>query len=306
MMFTRAQVRKPKSSGHNSNQKMQSRSSHKHHNLQQQQHEWDTHYTQSPPRNGRVHDWERNRGWDKDRDRDRDRDRERERDWEYYSDRSNFSTHKSHSYELPRQHSKEKAYTPFYEHEMDHSAVGDCKDRRTRPRSITNRRGAIKQLKTHDYNGHRFVAKFFRQPTFCAFCNLFVWGFGKKGYQCITCQTAVHKKCHEKLLSKCSGSVFNSASTILLRERFKIDMPHRFKPYTFMSPTFCDHCGSLMAGFFIQGLKCEECDVNCHKKCEHLMANLCGVNQKLIVEALACVKRGNRYPKRISCKEYFI
>ncbi|KAL9880196.1 uncharacterized protein LOC119644546 isoform X1 [Glossina fuscipes] len=37
-----------------------------------------------------------------------------------------------------------------------------------------------------------------------------------------------------------------------------------------------------------------ECDVNCHKKCERLTANLCGVNQKLIVEALASVKRGAR------------
>ncbi|XP_017870060.1 PREDICTED: putative protein kinase C delta type homolog isoform X1 [Drosophila arizonae] len=233
----------------------------------------------------------------------RDRDRERDRDCDdHYNNHYHYG--KQHSFELPRQHSKEDAYTRDRDRDRDRDSgvgggiggagSGGYVDRRTRPRSITNRRGAIKHQKTHDINGHRFVAKFFRQPTFCAFCNLFLWGFGKQGYQCIICQTVVHKKCHEKLLGKCSGSVFNSASTILLRERFKIDMPHRFKPHTFMSPTFCDHCGSLMGGFFIQGLKCEECDVNCHKKCERLTANLCGVNQKLIVEALNHVKRGAR------------
>lgn len=40
-----------------------------------------------------------------------------------------------------------------------------------------------------------------------------------------------------------------------------------------------------------------ECDVNCHKKCERLTANLCGVNQKLIVEALNHVKRGKNQTK---------
>ncbi|CAO1391430.1 unnamed protein product [Diamesa tonsa] len=168
---------------------------------------------------------------------------------------------------------------------------------KTRARDITKRRGAIKvnqRLTAHEINGHKFMAKFFRQPTFCAFCKEFLWGFGKQGYQCKTCQTAVHKKCHDKLLGTCSESSFNSESTIYLRERFKIDVPHRFKVYTFMSPTFCDHCGSLLYGFFRQGLKCEDCDVNCHKKCEKLAANLCGVNQKLIVEALACVRRGTQ------------
>lgn len=35
-----------------------------------------------------------------------------------------------------------------------------------------------------------------------------------------------------------------------------------------------------------------DCDVNCHKKCQKLTANLCGVNQKLIVEALSSLRRG--------------
>ncbi|XP_057374388.1 uncharacterized protein LOC130695291 isoform X1 [Daphnia carinata] len=35
------------------------------------------------------------------------------------------------------------------------------------------------------------------------------------------------------------------------------------------------------------------CNVNCHKKCERHMPNLCGVNQKLLAEALSSVKRGS-------------
>lgn len=44
-----------------------------------------------------------------------------------------------------------------------------------------------------------------------------------------------------------------------------------------------------------------DCDVNCHKKCEKLTANLCGVNQKLIVEALSSVRRGNLLMHSIKC-----
>lgn len=71
-----------------------------------------------------------------------------------------------------------------------------------------------------------------------------------------------------------------------MRERFKLDVPHRFKPCSYSSPTFCDHCGSMLYGIFRQGLQCEVCNVNCHKKCERHMPNLCGVDQKLMAETL--------------------
>ncbi|TVK90570.1 Protein kinase C delta type [Bagarius yarrelli] len=103
------------------------------------------------------------------------------------------------------------------------------------------------------------------------------------------CNAAIHKKCIDKIIGRCTGTAANSRDTMFQKERFKIDMPHRFKSYNYMSPTFCDHCGSLLWGLVKQGLKCEDCAMNVHHKCQTKVANLCGINQKLLAEALTQV-----------------
>uniref|UniRef100_A0A4W5QXR9 Protein kinase C n=1 Tax=Hucho hucho TaxID=62062 RepID=A0A4W5QXR9_9TELE len=130
--------------------------------------------------------------------------------------------------------------------------------------TINRRRGAIKQAKIHEVKCHEFIATFFRQPTFCSVCREFVW-------------SVIHSLC-------VCPSQFQ-------KERFKIDMPHRFKNHNYMSPTFCDHCGSLLWGLVRQGLKCEDCAMNVHHKCQDKVANLCGINQKLLAEALTQVSQ---------------
>uniref|UniRef100_A0ACB8EI58 Uncharacterized protein n=2 Tax=Sphaerodactylus townsendi TaxID=933632 RepID=A0ACB8EI58_9SAUR len=149
-----------------------------------------------------------------------------------------------------------------------------------------NRRGAFKQAKIHYIKNHEFIATFFGQPTFCSVCREFVWGLNKQGYKCRQCNAAIHKKCIDKIIGRCTGTAANSRDTMFQKERFHIDMPHRFKVYNYMSPTFCDHCGSLLWGLVKQGLKCEECGMNVHHKCEKKVANLCGINQKMMAEAL--------------------
>uniref|UniRef100_A0A8C6NM45 Protein kinase C n=1 Tax=Nothobranchius furzeri TaxID=105023 RepID=A0A8C6NM45_NOTFU len=155
--------------------------------------------------------------------------------------------------------------------------------------TLHQRRGAIKQAKVHVVKRHEFSATFFPQPTFCSVCKEFVWGLNKQGYQCRQCNAAIHKKCIDKVIAKCTGSAINSKETMIHKERFKIDMPHRFRVYNYKSPTFCQHCGTLLWGLARQGLKCDECSMNVHHKCQKKVANLCGVNQKLMAEALAKV-----------------
>lgn len=153
-------------------------------------------------------------------------------------------------------------------------------------RTIGPRRGAIKKAKVENVKGHQMMARFFKQPTYCSVCKEFMWGLNKQGYQCKECGIAVHKKCLGLILSNCSKTAHRNPTTQYIKERFKINLPHRFKVHNYKTFTFCDHCGSMLYGLIRQGVKCEECGTNAHHKCYKKMAHTCGVNDALLAAAL--------------------
>ncbi|CAG9789576.1 unnamed protein product, partial [Diatraea saccharalis] len=145
--------------------------------------------------------------------------------------------------------------------------------------------------RVHQVNGHKFMATFLRQPTFCSHCREFIWGLGKQGYQCQVCTCVVHKRCHSSVVTKCPGMKeeqqgAGGAAGAAGGQRFNVNVPHRFVVHSYKRFTFCDHCGSLLYGLIKQGLQCEVCSMNVHKRCQKNVANNCGINTKQMAEIL--------------------
>ncbi|XP_026858437.2 protein kinase C epsilon type [Electrophorus electricus] len=156
---------------------------------------------------------------------------------------------------------------------------------RMRPRK---RQGAVRR-RVHQVNGHKFMATYLRQPTYCSHCRDFIWGvLGKQGYQCQVCTCVVHKRCHELIITKCPGlKKQDDTPEEVGSQRFSVNMPHKFSIHNYKVPTFCDHCGSLLWGLMRQGLQCKVCKMNVHRRCESNVAPNCGVDARGIAKVLS-------------------
>ncbi|KAF4105522.1 protein kinase C epsilon type isoform X1 [Onychostoma macrolepis] len=171
------------------------------------------------------------------------------------------------------------------------SEAGSCENEervfreRMRPRK---RQGAVRR-RVHQVNGHKFMATYLRQPTYCSHCRDFIWGvLGKQGYQCQVCTCVVHKRCHELIITKCAGLKKQEDTTEEVgSQRFSVNMPHKFSIHNYKVLTFCDHCGSLLWGLLRQGLQCKVCKMNVHKRCESNVAPNCGVDARGIAKVLS-------------------
>ncbi|XP_065650481.1 N-chimaerin-like [Hydra vulgaris] len=63
--------------------------------------------------------------------------------------------------------------------------------------------------------------------------------------------------------------LFSSLKEICISERKKSYWkPHSFKMVSYKYPKWCDHCNHFLLGFFNQGFKCEDCNINVHQACQ--------------------------------------
>ncbi|ETE64129.1 Protein kinase C eta type, partial [Ophiophagus hannah] len=158
-------------------------------------------------------------------------------------------------------------------------------------KNFTRKRQRAMRRRVHQVNGHKFMATYMRQPTYCSHCREFIWGvFGKQGYQCQVCTCVVHKRCHHLIVTACTCQ--NNKKKIDMKfseQRFGINIPHKFRIHNYKVPTFCDHCGSLLWGIMRQGLQCKMCKINVHIRCESNVAPNCGVNAAELAKTLACM-----------------
>ncbi|XP_004568508.1 serine/threonine-protein kinase D3 [Maylandia zebra] len=69
-------------------------------------------------------------------------------------------------------------------------------------------------------------------------------------------------------------------SALATEEDFQI-RPHTLYVHSYKAPAFCDDCGEMLWGLVRQGLKCEGCGQNYHKRCAFKIPNNCsGVRKR--------------------------
>ncbi|KAG2735346.1 hypothetical protein G9P44_001560 [Scheffersomyces stipitis] len=148
------------------------------------------------------------------------------------------------------------------------------------------RHGAIRQKKEEvfEQHGHQFVQKQFYNIMCCALCGEFL---RYTGYQCQDCKFLCHKKCYQKVVTKC---ISKSSTDIDDETKLNHRIPHRFEPVANRGTKWCCHCGYILPWGRKNVRKCTECGVMCHAHCTHLVPDFCGMSMEMANKILMTIK----------------
>uniref|UniRef100_H2ZEV9 protein kinase C n=1 Tax=Ciona savignyi TaxID=51511 RepID=H2ZEV9_CIOSA len=69
--------------------------------------------------------------------------------------------------------------------------------------------------------------------------------------------------------------------------------PHTLSVHSYRSPAFCDYCGEMLWGIVRQGLRCDGCGQNYHKRCAYKIPNDCTLVRKRKASVSASVNTWN-------------
>uniref|UniRef100_A0AAQ4PRA8 protein kinase C n=1 Tax=Gasterosteus aculeatus aculeatus TaxID=481459 RepID=A0AAQ4PRA8_GASAC len=76
--------------------------------------------------------------------------------------------------------------------------------------------------------------------------------------------------------------IAGSASVTEMRIR-----PHALVVHSYRTPTFCHHCGEMLWGLVRQGLKCDGCGLDSHKRCAFMLSNDCSRARRQVSTSLS-------------------
>lgn len=161
------------------------------------------------------------------------------------------------------------------------------------------RHGAIRQKKEEvfEQHGHQFVQKQFYNIMCCALCGEFL---RYTGFQCQDCKFLCHKKCYQKVVTKC---ISKSSTDIDDAAKLNHRIPHRFEPITNHGTKWCCHCGYILPWGRKNVRKCTECGVMCHAQCTHLVPDFCGMSMEMANKILMTIKSTAKTPVKTSPKQ---